>query len=133
LKTYGNPPYGVSLKDPENQMSDYLLELKLRAEHKASGKKGSPKFPPGLPVPKCGLADWLAMHAQSWESILLVPNRTHRKWLRAWRKQCTSLIEMDPLAFHGQKQAAPFPLVLGYRGDEDDYFVDCFSHLGDPA
>lgn len=130
--TYANPPYGVSLRDPKNELEAYLEELRIREEHKASGSKKAIKWPPGLPVPKAGLKDWLEMHADSWESILLCPNRSHRKWLRKWLRECSAVIGLDPLAFHNEKAAAPFPLVLGYRGDRVEEFVEAFAPLGDP-
>ncbi len=131
-KTYCNPPFGTSLRDPANELEAYLEELRIREEHKASGSKAPIKWPAGLPVPKAGLKDWLEMHLDSWESILLCPNRSHRKWLRKWLRSCSCVIGLDPLAFEGEKSAAPFPLVLGYMGDRVVDFVACFAPLGDP-
>lgn len=134
-RTYANPPYGKSLFDPENQMEDLLLEEKIRAEAKEAGKTA--KFPKGLPLKKAGLWDWLKMQLENseGESVLLCPNRTNRKWLRAWRSKVDGLVELDPLAFLGEKQAFPAPLVLGFKGPKKRVkdFWEAFKHLGDPV
>ena len=130
-KTYCNPPYGKSLRDPDNQLELLIEETRIREAAKAAGKP--PRFPDGLPVPKCSLKDWLKMQLAGGESVMLVPNRTHRKWLRKWRRAVDGLVELDPLKFHGWKQAFPAPLVLGYKGPEPGRFWAAFSHVGDKA
>ena len=149
-RTYCNPPYGTSLFDPLNQMEDYLHECEIREAHReVSVRRKKEGLKPhalsfseyeGLPVkPKAGLKDWLKMqltHSEG-ESIMLVPNRTHRKWLRDWRRQVTALVELDPLTFHGFPQSFPAPLVLGLvtQGTVERTldFHKAFAHVGDPA
>ena len=132
-RTYCNPPYGTSLFDPENQMEDYLRELAIRAVVKEENDrrkkegiktKATPKFPEGLPIPKAGLAHWLLhqLEQSEGESVMLVPNRTHRDWFRAWRHEINGLFELNPLQFLGYPSAYPAPLVLGYRGDDTERF-----------
>lgn len=150
-RTYCNPPYGISLRDPMNEAEPWAREQVIRAEQrehvancKAEGLKAAAlRFPKdsGLPIPKAGLADWLQMQLTMslGESIMLVPNRTHRKWLRAWRQRCAALIELDPVTFVGFPQAFPAPLVLGlYTGNPTasarrNAFWAAFADLGDPA
>lgn len=148
-RTYCNPPYGECLFDPETQRPDYLIELELRRQRKAvtdARKKAKkvgekppatpmPALPPGLPLKKAGLIDWLdqQLRFSEGESVMLVPNRTHRRWLRMWRAEVDGLVELDPLAFLGAKSAAPFPLVFGYVGPRVDAFHKAFAHLGDPV
>lgn len=146
-RTYCNPPYGTSLFDPVSEATLWEEEQRIRNEAKAI--QTSPKFPPGLPLKKAGLKDWLKMQLtkSEGESIMLVPNRTHRKWLRDWRRQVTALVELDPLTFHGFPQSFPAPLVLGLVTDASlgwragrpsrdmrvRDFHKAFAHVGDPA
>lgn len=147
-RTYDNPPYGTSLFDPETQMESYLEECRIRDEYRDINKERKEKkmkplpipWPEGLPIkPKAGLKDWLKMQLtkSEGESIMLVPNRTHRKWLRDWRRQVTALVELDPLIFYGFPQSFPAPLVLGLvtQGTVKRTldFHKAFAHLGDPA
>lgn len=138
-RTFCNPPYGTSLLDPENELWPWLIELHIREMAKQAKTKA--KFPPGLPLKKCNLSHWFErqlLNPQG-ESIMLVPNRTHRKWFRSWKKQMHGLMELDPLKFHDQKQAAPFPMVLGLHlgptpvMSRVQEFYDAFAHLGDPG
>lgn len=139
-RTYCNPPYGKSLFDPETQMEALLEEERIRKEHKEAGKK-SIKWPEGLPVKKAGLWNWLEKQLEQYtksvhhESVLLVPNRTNRKWLRDWRNTIPGAVELDPLCFVGHKQSFPAPLVLGFAGPlwRVDDFYEAFAHLGDPV
>ncbi len=157
-RTYCNPPYGTSLFDPLNQMEDYLKECQIRDEYRDINKERKEKklkalsipWPEGLPIkPKAGLKDWLQMQLtkSEGESIMLVPNRTHRKWLRDWRREVAALVELDPLTFHGFPQSFPAPLVLGFVTDASlscragrpsremrvRDFYEAFKHVGDPA
>ncbi len=161
-RTYCNPPYGTSLFDPFNQMTDYLRECEIREAHRevsARRKKEGLKLHAlsfsefdGLPVkPKAGLKDWLKMQLtkSEGESIMLVPNRTHRKWFRDWKRKVTAVIELDPVTFHGWSSSCPFPLVLGFclkpKGlawhnhegvrieQRRKDFYRAFSHVGEPA
>ncbi len=140
--TYCNPPYGTSLFDPLTEALLWAKEKLIRDE--AKKYHVTPKFPSGLPLKKAGLKDWLKMQLtkSEGESIMLVPNRTHRKWLRDWRRQVTALVELDPLTFHGFPQSFPAPLVLGLRViGRDTYktaarigkFHEAFAHVGDPV
>jgi hypothetical protein len=145
-RTYCNPPYGASLFDPANEFETAAAEVRIRNAAKAAGKK-SVKWPKGMPIKKAGLKDWLSfqLDMSEGESIMLVPNRTHRKWLRAWRREVHALVELDPLTFRGHKQAFPAPLVLGlvrvgpYVTEVSKVFhriqafYRAFAHLGDPA
>lgn len=136
-RTYGNPPYGKSLLDPEIELPLLREEERIRAEAKAAGK--SPKWPKGsgLPLKKAGLWDWLTMQLANskGESVVLAPNRTNRRWMRAWRANVNGLVELDPLKFVGHPQAFPAPLVLGFVGPDERVpaFHAAFSHLGDPV
>ncbi len=154
-KTFCNPPYGKSLFDPENELETWEREEAIRAqilaeakaESKRRGRKVSPKYPPRTVEPM-GLGDWLErqMLDAEGESIMLVPHRTNRKWYRRWLSQLDACIELDPLAFHGAKSAAPFPLALGFSAgpasqdapgshhvlERINAFKDAFAHLGDP-
>lgn len=156
-RTYCNPAYGTSLFDPENQMEAYLEECQLRDDYRdinSSRKEKELKplpipWPKGLPIkPKAGLKDWLEMQLtkSEGESIMLVPNRTNRKWFRAWRRKVTALVELDPLTFHGFPQSFPAPLVLGFmlRLPKEQWvaspvhtrvldFFKAFKHVGDPV
>lgn len=146
-RTYCNPPYGVSLFDPAMENSLWEEEKRIRQEAKAN--KVAPKFPHGLPLKKAGLKDWLKMQLikSEGESIMLVPNRTHRKWFRGWKRKVTAMIELDPVTFHGWSSSCPFPLVLGLLTDASlgwragrpscemrvRDFHEAFAHVGDPA
>ena len=50
------------------------------------------------------------------EILLLVPVRTHRKWFREAMGYATETVFLDPLKFHGFKQAFPAPMCLMYFG-----------------
>lgn len=134
---YCNPPYGTCLRDPERDLATYTKEQAVREEqkaaHKLQNKRKTLKLKP-FSVPTASLEDWLRKSVLSnIEVVVLVPNRSHRKWMRTWKRQQDAIIEMDPLKFEGEKQAAPFPLVLGYRGPRVLDFVRIFRHLGDPT
>lgn len=145
-RTYANPPYGASLRDPERDGEAWAAWQAEVAASKARGEK-PPAKPPSLKGAEVGLDAWLRhqlTHSEG-ESVLLVPNRTHRKWLRAWRREVDGLVELDPLAFLGHVQAFPAPLVLGFvcrlgadarpgfRAERVRAFHLAFSVLGDPA
>lgn len=151
-RTYANPPYGESLRDPEREVPLVEAEIALKAEEaeraRSEGRKPRPlrTIAPGAVVERCGLWDWLAHHlaATEGESVMLVPNRTNRKWLRQWRAQVDGLVELDPLVFLGHRQAFPAPLVLGFlcrllpedaalKAERVRAFHRAFAHLGDPA
>lgn len=182
-QTYYNPPYGMSLYDPENEMEAYCRELLIKKARTFAKEWNTldtdgrwERFPAGVPdefqeflgnptldatltppklrpedvVYKAGLEDWLLMHIHSADQAIprneiigLVPNRTHRPWLRRWRAQCDALVELDPLAFlvenreTGQWEEAPSaypaPLVLGYTGPRGSIFCEAFSDMGDPV
>jgi len=132
-RTYCNPPYGASLFDASPK---YRELLKAEQEIRADAKRLEVPivWPEGLPLKKAGLQHWLKQQIEhSGESVLLAPNRTHRKWFRAWRAKCDALVELNPITFVGFDQAFPAPLVLGYVGDRIDAFYAAFAGLGDPA
>lgn len=147
-RTYANPPYGESLRDPGREVPLVEAELALKAAEaeRATAEGRRPKsirtVAPGAIVPRCGLWTWLDHQiAQSeGESVMLVPNRTNRRWLRAWRARVAGLVELDPLIFLGHKQAFPAPLVIGFvcqdgpnRAERVAAFHAAFNHLGDPV
>ena len=74
----------------------------------------------------------LAFHETTAESIMLCPNRSHRKW---WRKHlllsADAICYLDPVKFVGYPQSFPAPLVLAYRGNRPEEFAAAFAHLGD--
>ncbi len=134
-RTYCNPPYGKSLFYPEQQADLWALEHTIRDRARELGEK--PNFPEGLPLKTANLSDWLEMQLVEslGESVMLVPNRTNRKWLRRWRQSVAALVELDPIAFLDQKHAFPSPLVLGFVGPRDrrNDFYEAFGHIGDQA
>lgn len=155
-RTYCNCPYGKSLEDPAKDGELWAHEQTIREAHreinrerKERDEKPLPlRFPKdsGMPVPTVGLDNWLQMQlTQSLgESIMLVPNRTHRPWLRRWRQKISALIELNPITFVGFPQAYPAPLVLGLFISPYNYvaqkqpsrvedFHKAFAHVGDPA
>ena len=77
------------------------------------------------------LKKWLAHgQIQKFDQVWLVPNRTNRKWFRAWRDGLDAYVEMDPIAFVGYDQVFPAPLMLGYKGKKAADFLAVASHLG---
>lgn len=148
-RTYCNPPYGKSLRDPKKVEWQYIAEQVLRQraeeEKRRTGKKPRIRWSKGLPVKKAGLRDWLSMQdVAAGESIMLVPNRTNRKWYRQWRNTRDAVVELDPLAFLGQDADAPFTLALGLSIQTGYYpegirlrrcqdFMLCFKHVGSPV
>lgn len=142
-RTYANPPFGTSLRDPENELPDYMREVALREEElknaKQAGRKPrTPKWPKGsgLPVKKAGLRDWLEHHiAQKavGETVLLAPMRTNRVWFVAWLEQLDCFVLSKPIAFDGQKQSYPAPVVIGLLGATPARrldFAQAFAHIG---
>lgn len=152
-RSYCNPPYGTSLFDPVSELDAFIHECQIRKDHRETSERWKARdlkppplvFPEGLPIkPKAGLKDWLKMQItkSEGESIMLVPNRTHRKWFRDWRRQVTALVELDPVTFHRWSSSCPFPLVLGLRVIGRDTnktaarigkFHEAFAHVGDPV
>jgi hypothetical protein len=140
--TFCNPPWGKSLFDPENEMEPYLEELRIRQAWKDAGKKGQPKFPPGLPLKKAGLKDWLAMQDTCrGTSVMLVPLRSQRSWLRTWWHQQNVVIGLDGVKFGEAEAHYPGPVVISLRHKHkdgpdrfafNDMFVRLFSGHGDP-
>jgi hypothetical protein len=64
------------------------------------------------------LREWLEKSmASDAAHFMLVPTRPHRVWWREWARRTPSggMIYLNPVRFHGQDQAAPFPLVLAGR------------------
>lgn len=151
-KTYGNPPYGKSLPDPKKQAWPWIAEQVVRERQKQAKERNKlrksgdlpgkaeriPRFPDGLPTKTVLLDAWMnhQLEYSEGESLLLVPVRTHRKWMRSWLHRVDDALFLDPLAFHGEKQSAPFPLVLGYvsryTNPRIDKFREAFAHVGEP-
>lgn len=77
------------------------------------------------------LKKWLAYGmTQPAQQIWLVPNRTSRPWFREWRNQLNAFVELNPIAFHGYVNKAPFPLLLGYVGGSINSFLGATNYLG---
>lgn len=135
-RTYCNPPYGSCYVAPADDAELIEAERLERAAAKAEGRKV--RKPEGGWAPKANLEDWLGKQLHYWfaygrDSVMLVPNRTHRRWFRHWRNDVTAVIELDPLTFVGFKAAFPAPLVLGYCGYDAQRFLRAFGDLGDPV
>lgn len=128
-RTYCNPPYGRCYVDPEGDAELIVVEEIERRRAKAEGR--AVKTPKGGWALRANLSNWLDKQlAWNVESVMLVPNRTHRKWLREWKCALDAFVELDPLKFHGFASAFPAPLVLGYLGTNPRRFGACFAHLG---
>lgn len=65
------------------------------------------------------------------EVAALVPWRGHRAWFRDAIATCTSIVDLDPLAFVGFKNTFPAPLVMLYWGESKSLFELAFEALGD--
>jgi hypothetical protein len=65
------------------------------------------------------LRPWIERFMRSWECVLLVPVRPHRKlWRPLWDPSVVRCW-LEPVKFIGFDQAMPIPLVLAYRGERD--------------
>jgi len=63
--------------------------------------------------------------------VLLCPTRHHRKWFRAALRSADCTIYLNPLKFHGYKQAFPAPLCLIGWNVTVERFKDAFKDLGE--
>lgn len=69
--------------------------------------------------PYDSLETWLSRYTRSWEAIMLVPVRTHRRWFRAAMRASSQVVWLDPLRFVGFEAAFPTGLCFLYRGSRD--------------
>lgn len=75
------------------------------------------------------LRPWIDLFRRSWESVLMTPVRSHRRW---WRPLLLDQVcWLDPLCFIGYEQVFPAPLAIVYRGHRSLKFADAFEGLGD--
>lgn len=142
-RTYCNPPFGRSLLDPAQHGDAFAEEQRIRKQIRKAHKRAPRKseWPTGLPLAskhKVNLSAWCHHHILegSGERVMLVPNRTNRKWLREWRHACDMLVDLAPFKFGGQTDPVPFAMVIGLVGARSHRameFAKCFEHLGTPT
>ena len=65
------------------------------------------------------------------EAIYLVPSRTDTVWWHELYEACdATLLIKGRLKFGNQKNSAPFPSCVFYRGTRADRFGEIFGHIG---
>lgn len=143
-RTYANPPFGTSLRDPAVDGAAFAEEQRIRKSVREAYNRAPKKseWPAGLPLKKdrqkVNLEAWCRHHIEQGEGerVMLVPNRSNREWLDEWRHCCTMLVDFRPFKFGGQRDAVPFPMVIGLVGATDARameFAKLYKHLGTPT